>query len=310
MKLITVMTPCFNEEENVRELYGQVKAVFAGLPQYRYEHLFIDNASSDRTVAILKEIAAADHNVKIIVNQRNFGPIRSPYHALLQASGDAVITLVADLQDPPCMIPALLGKWEEGYQIVVGVKIGSDESAAMYTLRRMFYALINRLSEVELIQNATGFGLYDKAFVNTLRRLRDPYPYYRGLIADLGFTPALITYRQPERRRGLSKNNWYALYDTAMVGITSHSKVPLRIATIMGFLLSGLSLVMALTYLGYKLLYWERFTAGVAPLVIGVFGLFSVQLFFLGLLGEYIAVIHTRVMHRPLVVEKERVNFN
>jgi polyisoprenyl-phosphate glycosyltransferase len=310
MKLITVVTPCFNEEENVREVYEQVKAVFAALPQYRYEHLFIDNASTDCTVAILKEIAAADRNVKIIVNQRNFGHVRSPYHALLQASGDAVIGIVADLQDPPSMIPRFLEQWEAGYTVVLGVKAGSDDSAPMYALRQMFYALINRLSDVDLVQNATGFGLYDKTFVDILRTLDEPYPYYRGLIAELGFTPALIPYRQPARQRGLTKNNWYTLYDLAMLGITSHSKVPLRLATILGFSLSILSFAVALAYFVYKLVFWERFTAGVAPLVIGAFFLFSAQLFFLGLLGEYVAVIHTRVMKRPLVVEKERVNFD
>ena len=207
------------------------------------------------------------------------------------------------------MIPAFLGKWEEGYQVVLGVKTGSDDSAFLYALRRLFYALISRLSDVELVQNATGFGLYDKAFVDLLRTLDEPYPYYRGLIAEFGFTPALIPYHQPARRRGLSKNNWYSLYDLAMVGITSHSKVPLRVATMLGFSLSIVSLLVAFTYLVYKFVFWERFTAGVAPLVIGAFFLFSAQLFFLGLLGEYIAVIHTRLMKRPLVVEKERVNF-
>lgn len=310
MKLITVVTPCYNEEQNVRELYRQVKAVFAGLPQYRYEHLFIDNASPDRTVAILKEIAAEDKGVKIIVNRRNFGQIRSPYYAFLQAGGDAVVSIVADLQDPPTMIPQLLAKWEEGFPIVLGVKAGSEESAAMFAIRKLYYAVINGLSEVALIQNATGFGLYDRSFLDVLRTLDEPYPYGRGLIAELGFEAATIPYEQPMRKRGISKNNFYSLYDVAMVGITSHSKIPLRLATMIGFVSSALSALVALVYLLYKLIYWERFTAGVAPLVIGVFGAFSVQLLFLGLLGEYVAIIHTRVMRRPLVIEKERVNFD
>ena len=310
MKVITILTPCYNEEENVRELYEQVKAVFAGLPQYRYEHLFIDNASTDRTVAILKEIAGRDKSVKLIVNRRNFGQIRSPYYALLQARGDAVVSIAADFQDPPTLIPAFLSKWEEGYLVALGVKASSQESRAMFAVRQLYYALINRLSDVELIKDATGFGLYDRSFLDVLRTLDEPYPYGRGLIAELGFEAATIPYEQPKRVRGLSKNNFYSLYDVAMVGITSHSKVPLRVATILGFMSSALSFLVALIYLLYKLIYWERFTAGVAPLVIGAFTAFSVQLFFLGLLGEYIAVIHTRVMRRPLVVEKERVNFD
>jgi len=310
MKLITVVTPCYNEEENVRELYRQVQAVFAALPQYRYEHLFIDNASTDRTVAVLKEIATHDKGVKLIVNRRNFGQIRSPYYAFLQARGDAVMSIAADFQDPPALIPAFLGKWEEGYKVVLGVKASSQESASMFAVRRLYYAIINWLSDVELIKDATGFGLYDRSFLDILRTLDEPYPYGRGLIAELGFDAATIPYEQPVRRRGLSKNNFYTLYEVAMVGITSHSKVPLRLATMLGFASSVLSFGVALVYLLYKLIYWQRFTAGVAPLVIGAFTAFSVQLFFLGLLGEYIAVIHTRVMHRPLVVEKERVNFD
>lgn len=310
MKLITVVTPCYNEEENVGELYRQVKAVFAELPQYRYEHLFIDNASTDRTVAILKEIAEHEKSLKLIVNRRNFGQIRSPYYAFLQARGDAVISIAADFQDPPALIPAFIEKWEEGFSVVLGVKASSEESRAMFAVRQLYYALINRLSEVELIKDATGFGLYDRSFLDVLRTLDEPYPYGRGLIAELGFEAATIPYEQPKRKRGLSKNNFYSLYDVAMVGITSHSKVPLRVATILGFVSSMLSFAVALIYLLYKLIYWERFTAGVAPLVIGAFTAFSVQLLFLGLLGEYIAVIHTRVMRRPLVVEKERVNFD
>jgi glycosyltransferase involved in cell wall biosynthesis len=310
MKLITVVTPCYNEEENVRELYQQVQAVFATLPQYRYEHLFIDNASTDRTVPILKEIAGQDKSVKLIVNRRNFGQIRSPYYAFLQARGDAVVSIAADFQDPPALIPVFLGKWEEGYMVALGVKASSQESRVMFAIRQLYYALINRLSDVELIKDATGFGLYDRGFLELLRSLDEPYPYGRGLIAELGFEAATIPYEQPKRKRGLSKNNFYSLYDVAMVGITSHSKVPLRVATIVGFASSALSFLVALIYLLYKLIYWERFTAGVAPLVIGAFTAFSVQLFFLGLLGEYIAVIHTRVMRRPLVVEKERVNFD
>ena len=310
MKLVSVVTPCFNEEGNVLELYEQVRAVFEKAGRYRYEHIFIDNASTDRTVEILKEIAARDRNVKVIVNQRNFGPVRSPHHAFLQAAGDAVISLSADLQDPPSLIPAFLERWEQGFKVVVGVKRASKESWVMFLVRTLYYRLLHRLSDVTLIQHATGFGLFDRVFVDMVQGLEDPYPYTRGLIAEFGFECATIPYDQPERKHGISKHNFYTLYDVAMVGITSHSKLPLRIATIVGFALSALSLLVAFGYLVYKLIFWNSFPVGIAPMVIGLFLSFSVQLFFLGILGEYIAVIHTRVMKRPLVVEKERINFD
>lgn len=309
MKLISVVTPCYNEEENIREVYQQVKEVFATLPNYRYEHLFIDNASKDKTVSILKGIAKNDKNVKIIVNARNFGHIRSPYHALLQAGGDAIITIVADLQDPPSMIVDFIKKWEEGYNIVVGVKTQSREPFLMFKIRRMYYKLIGRLSEIELIKDFTGFGLYDKRVIEILRQINDPYPYFRGLIADIGFEIAKIEYTQPSRKRGITKNNFYTLYDMAILGLTNHSKVPLRLATMIGFTMSLLSLLVAFVYFIYKLIYWESFTVGIAPIVIGLFLFSSVQLFFLGVVGEYIGSIHTQVLKRPLVVEKERINF-
>jgi glycosyltransferase involved in cell wall biosynthesis len=310
MKLISVLTPCYNEEENVRELVDQVRTVFRGLPQYRYEHIFIDNASEDQTVARLKEIAAADQNVKIIVNTRNFGHVRSPHYGLLQSRGDAVVVLVADLQDPPDLIPGFLGKWEAGCKVVLGVRDSSDEGRAMAAARRLYYALLAKLSDSPIIRNVTGFGLYDRSFVDLLRQLDDPYPYGRGLVSEFGLPTAFVTYRQARRRHGRTKNNFLTLYDLAMTGITSHSKWPLRVATLGGFVLSALSLLVALGYLVAKLLFWYRYPAGVAPILIGLFVAFSVQLFFLGLLGEYVAVIHTRVMRRPLVVERERVNFD
>jgi polyisoprenyl-phosphate glycosyltransferase len=309
MKLISVLTPCYNEEENVREIYEQVRRVFAGLQRYRYEHLFIDNASTDGTVTILRELAGADKNVKVIVNRRNFGHIRSPHHGMLQAHGDAVVALAADLQDPPDLIAIFLERWEQGFKVVMGVKRTSQESWTMFAVRRLYYGLIQRLADVELIPNATGFGLYDREFVEMVRQLDDPYPYVRGLIAEFGFDCATIPYDQPVRERGFTKNNFFTLYDLAMVGITSHSKLPLRLATLIGFGLSALSFMVAIIYTLYKLVFWYQFPVGVAPLVIGLFLSFSVQLFFLGLLGEYVAVIHTRIMHRPLVVEKERINF-
>jgi len=310
LKRISVVTPCFNEEENVKELYEQVKAVFCDLPQFDYEHIFIDNASKDRTVTILKEMAQKDRRVKIIVNTRNFGNIRSPHHALLQAKGDAVISIVADLQDPPVMIKEFIKKWEEGYKIVIGVKTQSEESKLFFAIRKAYYNLVGRLSEIELIKNFTGFGLYDQIVIETLRRIEDPYPYFRGLVCDIGFERAVIEYVQPTRKRGFTKNNFYTLYDTAMLGITNHSKVPLRLATMTGFFVALISLLVALGYLGYKLIFWENFQVGMAPLVIGLFFFSSVQLIFIGIIGEYIGAIHTQVLKRPLVIEKERINFD
>jgi glycosyltransferase involved in cell wall biosynthesis len=310
LKRISVVTACFNEEENIKEIYEQVKAVFIDLPQYEYEHLFIDNASKDRTVAILKEIAKNDYRVKIIVNTRNFGHIRSPFHGLMQAKGDAVISIVADLQDPPAMIRDFIKKWEDGYKIVIGVKTKSEESSFFFAIRKSYYNLVGSLSDVELIKNFTGFGLYDQQVIDTLRGIEDPYPYFRGLICDIGFERAVIEYQQPSRKKGFTKNNFYALYDMAMLGITNHSKVPLRLATMTGFAVALISLFVALGYFVYKLIFWNNFSVGTAPLVIGLFFFSSVQLFFIGIIGEYIGAIHTQVLKRPLVIEKERINFD
>ena len=309
MKLISIVTPCYNEEDNVNELYNQVRVVFESLPGYEYEHIFIDNASKDNTVSILKELATSDSRVKIIVNSRNFGHIRSPYHALLQANGDAVILMVADLQDPPKMIVDFIRKWEEGYKVVLGVKSKSHESPIMFAVRKMYYNFINKVSEIELTKNNTGFGLYDHRIIEILREIDDPYPYFRGLITDIGFESYKIEYVQPVRKRGITKNNFYTLYDIAMLGITNHSKVPLRLAAILGFTMSALSFLGAIVYFIAKLLFWNYFTVGMAPLIIGLFLFSSVQLFFIGIIGEYIGSIHTQILKRPLVIEKERVNF-
>lgn len=310
MKLISVVTPCFNEEENVAEVYGQVKEVFSQLEGYRLEHIFIDNASQDRTVEILKEIAAKDKNVKIIVNTRNFGHIRSPYYGLLQGRGEATIMIYADLQDPPSLIPEFIRKWEEGFKLVLGVKTQSEETFLMFTVRKFYYNLIAKLSEVELVNNFTGFGLYDQKVIQILREINDPYPYFRGLICDLGFESAKIEYVQKRRKRGITKNNFYVLYDIAMLGITNHSKIPLRLAAMLGFLMSGISLCIGIGYLITKLIFWERFEAGMAPVLVGIYFLASVLLFFIGILGEYIGAIHTQVLKRPLIIEKERINFD
>ncbi|MEN9723547.1 MAG: hypothetical protein RJB38_1533 [Pseudomonadota bacterium] len=309
-KKISIVTPCYNEEENIEELARQIRERFAQeLPQYDYEHIFIDNASQDQTVPKIRKLCEGDRRIKLIVNVRNFGHIRSPYHGLLQASGEAVIMMASDFQDPIDLIPKLIRKWEEGFSVVKAVKTNSDESPVMFAVRNLYYRLIGRLSEVPLTKNFTGAGLYDSKVIQTLRTIRDPYPYFRGLISELGFESTSVFFHQPSRRRGITKNNFYTLYDMAMLGITNHSKIPLRAATVSGFLLSALSLVTALGYLAAKLLYWDTFSLGTAPLLIGIFFFSSVQLFFIGILGEYIGSIHTQVLDRPLVIEKERVNF-
>jgi glycosyltransferase involved in cell wall biosynthesis len=308
-KLISVVTPCYNEEGNVAALHAQIKDAFAVLPDYDFEHVCIDNASKDRTVEILRGIAREDKTLKVIVNARNFGHIRSPHHAMLQVRGDAVLLMMSDLQDPPSLIPEFVKKWEAGYKIVLGIKTESDEAPLMFFVRKLYYDLIGRLSDVELAKNATGFGLYDRAVMDIIRTLDDPYPYFRGMICDIGFEQAKIEYRQARRKRGITKNNFHTLYDMAMLGITDHTKVPLRLATMLGFAMSIVSFLLATGYLLAKLVLWNKFTLGTAPILIGFFLFSSVQLFFIGILGEYIGAIHTQVLKRPLVVEKERINF-
>jgi polyisoprenyl-phosphate glycosyltransferase len=308
---LTILTACFNEASNVGEVYRQVKLVMETLPEYDYDHLFIDNASTDGTVAALREIAATDKRVRVIVNTRNFGHIRSPYHGFLQARGDAVISCVADLQDPPELIPQFVKKWEEGYKVVIGVKQGSRDSWLMARTRKLYYWLVGRLSsDVELVRNFTGFGLYDREVIEQFRRTEEQYPYFRGLVIDFGYERAEIGYVQPPRTRGRTKNGFFSLYDMAMLGITNHSKVPLRIATMAGFAISVLSLFVAIGYLVAKLMFWNELQLGLAPLLIGIYFFGAVQLFFIGVLGEYIGSIHIQVHKRPLVVEKERINFD
>jgi polyisoprenyl-phosphate glycosyltransferase len=310
MRSITILMPCFNEEGNVPELYRRVTEVSRSLSdRYDIDYLFVDNASTDGTVNILRELAANDPRVKVIVNARNFGHIRSPHHALLQTDTDATIIMASDLQDPPELIPEFLAKWEEGYRVVVGVKARSEESFLFFSLRSVYYKALRRLSDIELIEHFTGFGLYDRRVVQVLRTLDDPYPYFRGMIADLGFRSAKIPFTQPTRKRGITKNNFYTLFDMAMLGFTNHSKLPLRMATFMGFISGALSFLVGLFYLAYKLANWNGFTVGLAPLVIGLFFFASIQLVFLGIVGEYVGAIHTQVQKRPLVVEAERINF-
>lgn len=308
-QLISIVTPCFNEESNVRELYEAVRSEFEKLHRYEFEHIFIDNCSTDRTEEILEKLAQEDRRVKLIFNSRNFGHIRSPYHALMQANGAAVIQMAADFQDPPEMIGSFIDRWEQGYKIVVGVKPKSQESKLIFAVRKAYYTFLRNISEVELIDNFTGFGLYDQSVIQILREIKDPYPYLRGLICEIGFEKSLIEFEQPKRKRGITKNNFYTLYDIAVLGITSYSKVPLRIATIVGFIFSLLSLFAATVYFIVKLLMWNSFDIGIAPLVIGLFLFSSVQLFFTGVLGEYIGNIFTKISNRPIVIEKRRINF-
>ena len=310
MKKVTIITPCFNEEANVLELYKKVKEVCSLHTDIQFEHLFIDNASTDKTVDIIKDICSRDSSIKLIVNARNFGHIRSPYHALLEADGDACIFLVADLQDPPSMISNFIESWKEGFPIVIGVKTNSKESPLLFYIRKSYYNLINRLAEIKLVKNYTGFGLYDRKVIEILRKFDDPYPYFRGLVMEIGYEVKQIEYTQPVRFRGISKNNFYTLYDIAMLGITSNSMIPLRLATFGGFVLAMISLLISIGYLIYKLLYWDRITLGIAPMIVGGFFMFSVMLFFIGILGEYIINLQRLIQKRPPVIEKERVNFD
>jgi glycosyltransferase involved in cell wall biosynthesis len=309
VKSISVLTACFNEEENVEELYRRVRAQFQALGRYRYEHIFIDNASTDQTVAVLKRLAAADRNVKIIVNARNFGPIRSPMHAVTQARGDAIIGIVADLQDPPEMIADLVAGWEEGFAMVLCVKRSSAENQLIYRLRRRYYRLVNQLSSLETFENFTGFGLYDRKVIDHVIAFGDPYPYFRGMIAEIGLPHKKLYYDQPVRMRGITKNNFYSLYELAVLGIVNHSKVPLRIATFVGFGGALFSFAIGAIYLVYKLLFWDSFAVGQAPMIIGLSFTASLQLVFLGILGEYIGAIHTQLQRRPYAIERERMNF-
>jgi glycosyltransferase involved in cell wall biosynthesis len=310
MKTISVVTPCYNEESNVAEVYERVKSTLEPFAQFRYEHIFIDNASQDNTLGVLRLLAGQDKRVKVIVNTRNFGHLRSPMHAMFQATGDAVILLFSDLQDPPELLGQMVRLWESGTPVVLAIKQTSDENGLMFWLRSQYYRLVTRLANLETYENFTGFGLYDRRLMEIVRSFDDPYPYFRGMIAEVGLPHAKLFYNQKTRARGVTKNNFYTLYDLAMLGITNFSKVPLRILTFLGFISSLLCILFSTVYFIYKLMYWDRFSVGIAPLVIGIFFFGSVQLLFIGILGEYIGAIHTQVIKRPLVIEKERINFD
>jgi glycosyltransferase involved in cell wall biosynthesis len=309
LKTISVVTHAYNEEGNIEAMYLRVREIMNGFPQYRYEHIFIDNASADGTVAILKRIAEKDKNVKIIVNARNFGHIRSPIHALLQARGDAMIGIASDFQEPPDLIPEMIRAWEEGFPMVLCIKESSGEHGLMFWLRKRYYKLVERLSSVQTIQNYTGFGLYDRRVVDLVKSFNDPYPYFRGIIAEIGLPSKRLYFHQPARKSGITKNNWYTLYDIAMLGIINLSKIPLRLMVFAGFIGAVVSFLIGMVYLIYKLLFWQSFTLGLAPVVIGIFFLNSIVLVFMGILGEYVGAIHTQVQKRPYVIELERINF-
>jgi hypothetical protein len=302
--------PCYNEEENVELLYKALMEEFkTNLSGYDYELLFIDNRSKDKTRDKLELLCKKDKKVKAIFNAKNFGQFKSPYYGMLQTSGDCTIIMVADFQDPIEMVHKFVKEWENGYKIVIGIKSKSKESKLMYFFRGIYYKLIKKIATSEQIEHFTGFGLYDKAFIDVLRDLNDPMPYLRGIVGELGFERKEIHYEQPKRLRGKTSNNFFSLYDAGMLGITSYSKITVRLATMLGFIISALSFIVGLVYLILKLIYWNRFPAGTAPIIIGIFFMGSIQIFFIGLIGEYVLNINTRVMNRPLVVEEKRINF-
>ena len=311
MKKISVLIPCYNEAENVGPISKAVTDIMEReLPQYDYELVFIDNDSTDGTRDILRDLCSANPRIKAILNARNFGQFNSPYYGMLQMTGDCVIEMVADFQDPVDMIPKYVHEWEKGYKIVIGIKTSSKENRMMYWLRSCYYKTIKKLSDGEQIEHLTGSGLYDREFIEVLRNLDDPTPFLRGIVAELGYRRKEIPYEQPKRRAGKTHNNFYRLYDAAMLSVTSYTKAGLRLATIFGSICAVISMLVALVYLVMKLIWWDRFPAGMAPMLIGMLFLGSVQLFFIGFLGEYIMSINQRVMKRPLVIEEERINFD
>lgn len=304
------MIPCYNEEENARPIYEAVRdELKKSCPNYDYEILFIDNKSKDRTREIIESICAEDKHVKAIFNVKNFGQFNSPYYGIINTTGDCTITICADFQDPVEMIPKFVREWENGYKIVIGRKTKSQENGLVYFLRGCYYKIIRKMSSVEMIEQFTGFGLYDRSFVDTLRNLNDPTPFIRGIVAELGPERKEIEYTQPQRRAGKTSNNWYSLFDAAMLSFTSYTKVGMRIAEFVGFGVAALSFMIGLFYLVAKLINWDGFTAGYAPMMIAVFFIGGVQLAFMGFLGEYIMAMNTRIMNRPLVIEEKRLNF-
>lgn len=309
-KIITIVSPTYNEEENVLLFYSRVNEVIKNILNYQFEFLFIDNASTDETAYILKDLAKQDKKIKVILNTRNFGHIRSPYWGIIQSQGDATIYLASDLQDPPELIPQFIDAWEKGFKVVLGVKPESKLNFISHQLRKVYYIFLNKISDVPIIKNSTGFGLYDKEVLNEVRKINDPYPFLRGIIAELGYEVKQISFLQERRVRGYTKNNFYTLYDIGMLGIINHSITPIRIASLLGFLIGTTSFIFAFIFTILKLIYWNSFPLGISPIIIGMFFMFGLILIFIGFLGEYIGSIHTYLQKRPVVVEKERINFD
>ena len=309
-QIITIVSPTYNEEENVLLFYSRVNEVIKNISNYQFEFLFIDNASTDETAKILKDLARQDKKIKVILNTRNFGHIRSPYWGIIQSQGDATIYLASDLQDPPELIPKFIDAWESGFKVVLGVKPESKLNFINHQLRKAYYVLLNKISNVSIIKNSTGFGLYDKEVLNEVRKINDPYPFLRGIIAELGYEVKQIPFLQELRAKGHTKNNFYTLYDIGILGIISHSITPIRMASLFGFLVGTLSFIFAFIFTILKLIYWDSFPLGISPIIIGMFFMFGLILIFIGFLGEYIGSIHTYLQKRPIVVEKERINFD
>jgi glycosyltransferase involved in cell wall biosynthesis len=309
-KFVSLVTGCFNEEGNIGELYERVVNVMTSLPQYDYEIICIDNCSTDGTREEIKKICARDPKFKAIFNVRNFGHVRSPYHGFLQATGDAVIGLSSDLQDPPELVPEMLQKWEAGNKLVLAVSTSSDERGLLRILRKFYYWAIDKVSDVRQIPGMTGFGLYDKEVVSAFKKLDSPHPYVRGMVSEFGWKVAEIPFHKPGRKRGLTKNNLMTYFDLSLLAMVYHTRLPLRLATLTGMVVSCLSFFVAIFYLVRKLIYWDQFQAGVAPAMIGLFFIIGVLFLFLGLIGEYIGFITTYVVRFPLVVEESRINFD
>lgn len=311
VKKISIVTGCFNEAGNIQEYYDRMIAVLGQFPEYAYEIIIADNRSTDGSRDLLRQIAARDKLFKVIFNSNNFGPIRSGYNAFMQARGDAVVLMSSDLQDPPEVVGEFIRKWQEGYQVVTGVITNSAERPLLTMVRHAYYRLLARFSDTDqVIQNFTGFGLYDRKFMKAVKQYRDPVPYFRGFVSEIGFRRAHVEFRQPPRKRGRSKHNLLTLYSYAITGFVNHSKLPLRLATFSGFWLAGINLVIAFLYLVYKLLNWDTFNVGIAPIVIGLFFFSAVQLIFIGIVGEYVGEILTQVKNRPLAIVEETINFD
>jgi polyisoprenyl-phosphate glycosyltransferase len=309
MKKISFVSGCYNEQENLIELVNRVFKISNKFPEFEFEYIIIDNKSTDSSSEILTQLASKESRLKVILNVRNFGHIRSPYYAMMQATGDAIIYLASDLQDPPEVTEEFILKWKEGWKVVAAIKTKSEESPLFFLVRKLYYELISRLSDLDLLKNFTGFGLYDREVIEHCRKMDDPYPYQRGMISELGYQVTKVYFTQPKRLRGFSKNNFYTLFDIAMLGFTNHTKIPLRLATLLGFVLATIFSLVGLVYLILKLVHWKEFTLGLAPIAVGVFFAASVQLFFIGILGEYVGAIYTKLNKRPLVIEDKRINF-